>query len=350
MPKEYGYEYDAVLNSDIWNETNGKVTDRTLFGAYCLRSGRDALKAIAREYRPCNVLLPALACDSMVHPFELYGHKVRFYKLNPDYSINLDSLELGSDQVLFLYADYFGKPAITDDGLEMLRGRGNIVFIEDRTHNMIWERKYSFQPDYIMTSLRKWLPIPDGGLLWGRLSESLGADTLFSSTRLKAQCMRHDYLAYGDEGLKKEYRQIFSTVSDLMDSDAPSSMSSYSYALALGVDWDIIRCVRKKNAEVLTGILSASPLISFIQDKPGYSDLYVAFTVPNRDEVQRRLSEEGIFNTIIWPLTEKQKETCCVARFTEENMLAAPCDQRYSESDMRFIGKEIVKVISDVNR
>lgn len=349
MVTEYGYEYDAVLNEGIWKDTEGKVTDQKLMGAYCLRSGRDTLKAIAREYEPCVALLPALACDSMVHPFELYGHKVTYYRLNEDYSINLDSLGIGEEKTLFLYGDYFGRPAISDDELERLRAQGKIIFIEDRTHNLIWERQHSFQPDYIMESLRKWLPIPDGGLLWGKISKPLGNDTTFSNTRLKAQCMRHQFLACGDEIIKTEYRKIFSTVSDLMDEDEPSAMSAYAYALAKDTDWDWVRRTRQKNAEALISILSVSPYIRFIQDKPGKSDLYVPFAVPNRDEVQRRLSAEGIFNTIIWPLMDEQKRTCRVAKFTEENMLAAPCDQRYSIEDMKTIGAEIVRVIADVN-
>lgn len=326
MVKEYGYEYDAVLNEEIWKATEGKVTDQKLMGAFCLRSGRDTLKAIAREYEPCVALLPALACDSMVHPFELYGHTIRYYRLNPDYSIDLDSLGIGEEKTLFLYADYFGRPTIEDRVLEKLRNRGNIIFIEDRTHNLIWERQYSFQPDYIMASLRKWLPVPDGGLLWGKISKPFGNDTTFSTTRLKAQCMRHKFLVCGDESIKTEYRKIFSMVSDLMDKDEPSTMSAYAFALAKDTDWDWVRKVRRENAETLISILSASPYITFVQDTPGLSDLYVPFTVPYRDEVQRRLSAEGIFNTIIWPLSEQQKSECEVAKYTEENMLAAPCD------------------------
>lgn len=349
LVKEYGYEYDAVLNEDIWKTTEGKVTDQKLMGAYCLRSGRDTLKAIAREYEPCVVLLPALACDSMVHPFELYGHQIQYYRLRADYSIDLDSLKVSEGTYLFLYADYFGRPAIRDEELEKLRELRNFIFIEDRTHNLIWERQHSFQPDYIMASLRKWLPVPDGGLLWGPISKPFGNDTSFSTTRLKAQCMRHEFLACGDESIKTEYRKIFSTVSDLMDEDGPSAMSAYAYELAKDMDWDWVRRTRQQNAETLISILSTSPYISFIQDKGGLSDLYVPFTVPNRDEVQRRLSAEGIFNTIIWPLSTQQKSECRVAKQTEENMLAAPCDQRYSTDDMKTIGAEIVRVIADVN-
>jgi selenocysteine lyase/cysteine desulfurase len=350
MVKEYGYEYDAALNEEVWSKTEGKVTTEQLFGTYCLRSGRDALKAIAREYPPCVALLPALACDSMVRPFEQYGHNVRYYKLNSDFSIDLNSLNIGEGQTLFLYMDYFGKPSIKDADLAKLRNQDQIIFIEDRTHNLIWHRSSSFQPDYIMASLRKWLPIPDGGLLWGKVTKLFASDTTFSTTRLKAQCMRHEFLSCGDERLKNEYRKIFSTVSDIMDNDEPSYMSAYTYELVNNTDWDKIRLNRKENAEALISILSASSYVTIIQDTSGMSDLYVPFTVANRGEIQRRLSAKGIFNTVIWPLLDEQKCACSVAKFTEENMLAAPCDQRYTVDDMIYIGKEIVRVIDDVNK
>ena len=348
MVREYGYEYDAVLNASVWEKTAGKVTEDLLWGAYCLRSGRDALKAIAREYKPRVALLPALACDSMVFPFTMYGHKVKYYRINADYSIDLNSIDIGKEPAFFLYTDYFGLKAIDDAALELLKSKGNVM-IEDRTHTLIWERRSSFQPDYIVASLRKWLSVPDGGLLWGRISKPFNSDTSFSSTRLQAQCMRHKYLLSGDEKLKTEYRKIFSEVSDIMDKDEPSAMSAYSYALANHADWDEIRSARKRNAEALTAIIQTCPYIHLIQKNAGFSDLYVAFTVNNRDVVQRRLSEERIFNTIIWPLNDEQKQVCGVSKATEENMLAAPCDQRYTVDDMNYIGKEIVRVATDVN-
>ena len=350
MIQEYGYEYDAVLQKSIWELTEGKTTKDKLWGAYCLRSGRDALKAIAREYTPRIALLPALACDSMVFPFELYGHHIRYYKVNKDYSIDLASLDIGREPAFFLYMEYFGRTAISDTQLEQIRIQGNVIIIEDRTHNLIWERSSSFQPDYIIASLRKWLPVPDGGLLWGTINKPLSADTSFSRLRLHAQCMRHEYLDCGDERLKTEFRKIFSEVSEIMDKDEPSAMSAYAYALAHKADWEDIRSRRKENAEVLISILRESPYIALIQDKPGFSDLYVAFTVQNRDSVQKRLSSEGIFNTIIWPISDEQKAACDVAKATEQTMLAAPCDQRYTADDMNYIGKEIVRVAADVNR
>ena len=45
MIKEYGYEYDAELDKQLFNDTLNQNTEETFQGAYTLRSGRDALKA-----------------------------------------------------------------------------------------------------------------------------------------------------------------------------------------------------------------------------------------------------------------------------------------------------------------
>lgn len=350
MVKEYGYEYDAIRNESVWKKTKGKVTYEKLWEALCLRSGRDALKTIAREFEPTKVYLPALACDSMVIPFEMYEHKVVYYKLNKDYSIDLQYLKSIIDDGLFLYMDYFGKTAITDNELHELRNQNNLIFIEDRTHNLIWDKKSEFEPEFIMASLRKWINVPDGGLLWSKrklVYQEFYEDTSFAETRLKAQCMRNQYFRTGDESIKLEYRKIFSSVSDIMDTDKnPSRMSAYSYEIANSTNWDEIREKRKSNAELLIRELRKEN-IRLIQRKSGHSDLYVAFMINDRDYKQSRLSSKGIFNTIIWPLTDKQKTVCQTAKKTEEYMLAAPCDQRYAPEDMIFIANEIVKAVKE---
>ena len=354
MVKEYGYEYDAVKEEDLYQRTKGKSAQETLFGAVCLRSGRDALKAIAREYRPCTVFLPALSCDSMILPFQSFGHKICFYRYQDDYSINLDDLKqkLNQKQSLFLYMDYFGRPSLTDRELYQIKESfPNLVFIEDRTHTFLYHSVREFQPEYTVVSLRKWMAIPDGGLLWGKLTQPLSEDPSFMEQRLYAQCLRHTFLETGDLSLKDKYRSIFSVVSDLIDRDPePAKMSLYSYELAKQWDLNDIRRIRNENAETLISILKQSSFIELIQDKAGVSDLYVAFKTNKRDFIQMTLSSMGIFNTIIWPLNPEQTKICSVAGETLDRMLAAPCDQRYTIEDMKLIGNQILKVVEDVNR
>lgn len=352
MINEYGYEYDATHVEPLWTQTKGLVTRNTWMGAICLRSGRDALKAIAREYSPTVVLLSALSCDSMSVPFELYHYKIGYYKLNRDYSINIESLEslIPTDcrPVLFLYMDYFGNPAIHDDDLERLKSKySRMVFIEDRTHNLLLERKSKFQPEFVMASLRKWVAVPDGGLLWARkplVNTVFSENTSFSEMRLNAQCLRNRFLQCGEQSLKTEFRHIFSTVTDTIDTNpVPGRMSEYAYQLACKTDFHSIKETRASNAKTLIEELRSLP-ISFIQSKPGTGDVYVAILADKRNELQRRLSAMGIFCTIIWPLCEEQKSSCPVAKYTEEHMLAIYCDQRYSTDDMKYIASNIKRI------
>lgn len=352
MVKEYGYEYDAVLDEELYEKSKGKVTHERFMGAMCLRSGRDALKVVAREFEPTTVLIPALACDSMILPFEMYGHKVKYYKLNKDYSISRESLYSlipNEDKTaLFLYMDYFGNKAIEDAELEKLRtSHPHLIFIEDRTHNLLVNCRYTFKPDFTLASLRKWIDIPDGGLLWTdrEIKEEYSEDLTFSEVRLHAQCMRNEFLRTGDETIKTEYRKIFSTVTDMIDEEKlPGLMSQYSYERACRVNLTEVNEKRSRNAQVLIDELKG---FSFVQDKNCLGDVYVAVLIENRDAVQKKLASMGIFCTIIWPLNDEQRAACEVAKYTEEHMLTIYCDQRHSVEDMKYIASCIRRVCNE---
>jgi len=81
MVKEYGYEYNAVVDEELLLKTQWRGTEKKLWNAYCFRCGRDALKVIAREHPNTTVYLPSLCCDSMITPFELYDCRVVFFLL-----------------------------------------------------------------------------------------------------------------------------------------------------------------------------------------------------------------------------------------------------------------------------
>lgn len=353
MVREYGYEYDAVLDKELYEKSKGKVTHKKFMGAMCLRSGRDSLKVVAREFEPTTVLIPALACDSMILPFKMYGHEVKYYKLNKNYSIDVESLYsliTNEDKIiLFLYMDYFSNKAIEDTELEMLRASYcHLVFIEDRTHNLLVERRYTFKPDFTVASLRKWIDIPDGGLLWTNRElkkKEYSEDLTFSEVRLRAQCMRNKFLQAGDETIKAEYWKIFSTVTDMIDEEKlPGLMSRYAYERACHANLKEVNEARTRNAQILIGELKG---FTFVQDKPGFGDVYVAVLIENRDEVQRKLASMGIFCTIIWPLSKEQKAACEVAKYTEEYMLTIYCDQRYGVEDMKYIASCIRRVCNE---
>ena len=227
MIREYGYEYNSLLRKDIFSITQWKNTNKTLWGAYCLRSGRDALKFIAKTHAGATVYLPALCCDSMITPFEKYGCRVVFYRLNDSLTVHFPSLLKGLQSnngvKLLLFCDYFGISMIEPDQLVQLKSCcNNLILINDITHHLLSANAIESCFDYTIASLRKWLGIPDGGLLWSNRelkSIELFEEHGFAELRLQAQCMRTEYFLTEDENLKASYRQIFSTVSSLLDDD-----------------------------------------------------------------------------------------------------------------------------------
>lgn len=353
MIKEYGYEYDAVLNKELYQITKGKITHNYFMGALCLRSGRDALKVVAREFQPTDVLMPALACNSMILPFEMYGHTVKYYKLNKDYSIDIESLYSlianKNKEFIFLYMDYFGNKGITDETLNEFKEKyPSSILVKDITHNLLKKSDCIFKPDFVIASIRKWLNIPDGGLLWTERrikNTKYGVSLSFFETRLEAQCMRNEFLQTGNEVLKCNYRKVFSTVTDIIDEERlPGLMSAYSYEILKKENLKMIDDIRCRNAEILISELEG---FEFVQNKAGLGDVYVAILIKNRDTVQKKLASIGIFCTIIWPLNDIQKAACKVAKYTEENILTIYCDQRYTIEDMKYVANCIRRICGE---
>lgn len=355
--KEYGYEYDALTDEALYRETIGKTATKKYNGAYCLRSGRDALKVVAREYKNATILIPALACDSMVQPFEQYNHNVIFYKYKDTLEIDFDYLlslinKYKDSIIIFLFMNYFGIESISRERINNLKKSfGNIVFLNDITHTFPYEKKEDFIADYTIVSLRKWVNIPDGGLLWAKKdlkNHSFDKDLSFFEKRLYAQNLRNKFLEIGDLSLKEEYRNIFSTVTEIINNSLqPSLMSEYSYEMLKKINFETIRKKREENAKTIIDILKRENKIKIIQKSNKNSNLYVPIVIDFRNEKQKVLSSFGIFNTIIWPLRNKQKQLCRYARYIEEHILAIPCDQRYTIEDMKHISYEIVRVINE---
>lgn len=355
MVKEYGYEYNATINENIFSQVKWQSTDEALWGAYCLRSGRDALKVIAREYPNAVAYLPALCCDSMITPFEQYGCKIVFYPLigniTVDFQTLIKLLAFSNEQGILLFYDYFGIPMFADSQLEELKSKfNNLIYVKDITHNLFSCKRLEQKVDYMVASLRKWTNIPDGGLLWTNceLHNSCFCDeSNFAERRLLAQCLRTEYFETGEECIKDRYRRMFSEASSLLDDENPVKMTRYSFELANRTNWEEINVLRKRNAHVLCDLFSKCSAISLLNNKSENDNLYVPITIKSRDDKQSSLSKKGIFNTIIWPLRKEQKIACKTSRYICEHMLAVPCDQRYTEEDMYYIGTEIVRTINE---
>ena len=350
---EYGSEFDWLANSPY---INGPASGRFVRDEWELyRSGRDALKALARiAGRPgTRVLLPALCCESMILPFTLNGCSVGFYKLKPDLrGDERDVLsKLGSAAIL-VYIRYFGVRPFTDAFLNEIRcGGRDVTIVEDRTHDIIVPRAAEgFEPDAVLASLRKWAALPEGGMLSTGLGSCREApDSRFGDMRREAMRMKVRYLKNPEPEVKRDFLDVLHRAEDLLDeSGEPAGIMPEYEALLRSIDFESLYAGRRANVlrlkERLEPLRTAGKL-RFLSEQPENNTLYFPLLLEQRGEVQRAMAQRNIYCPVIWPEPEAAAGVCRVSHYVTEHMLGLPCDQRYSLQDMDFIADMLTEVL-----
>ena len=202
---EYGSEFHRGANAPYLREAD---TGFVQADWVLTRSGRDALKTLAKLAGRKRVLLPALCCESMLVPFQLADCEIVFYRLTEQLCADeADVREKLRDGDLLLYMPYFGIRPFRDDFLRELResGRG-ILLAEDRTQDILVPRADGFVPDVTLASLRKWAAMPEGGMLRTALQADPGApEPRFAALRTEAMEKKSRYLESWDAALKQDF-------------------------------------------------------------------------------------------------------------------------------------------------
>lgn len=344
--REYGSEHHWQSRQGF----EGVTRRREIYAWRFYRSGRDALKQVARLHRGATVLLPALCCESMILPFTINGCPVAFYKLKPDLTGDeADVLSKAAPGTVLLYMPYFDIQPFTTDFLTRLRQSG-VVLLEDRTQDIIVGRPAPFLPDYTVASIRKWAALPEGGIL--KTAAALpraGADGRFGALRRQAMEEKGLYLENGDAGLKQDFLAKFHEAEALLDeSGEPVAMSMENRAYLENIDFARVRAARRRNVQVLEQALTelAAGKLRPLCKSGSTAGLYYPILLENRDAVQQALARQNIYCPVIWPIPAQAKGVCETCEATAAHILALPCDQRYSEQDMATIAETLKAIIT----
>lgn len=344
---EIGSEYDWNSNFPFLLEDNNDFfLNVSKQNVKFLRSGRDAIRYVAKlckeEYR--TVLMPALACSCMPEPFVKEGYKVIYYKVNKDFSADLNDIEKKlSSNSIFFFMNYFGQESITSKDAKMIRNKvENIILVEDITHDLLKRRNEVWQSDFTVCSIRKWFAIPDGGMVIGKEPFKIlqiEEDSYFAELRENAMKQKSVYLSNGEKLQKEEYRNALAVSNEYIDyTNNLSNIHEESMKMLSHIDLKKIYELRIENVKVLkkgiARITGIEPLVANCED----STLYYPICVKGKQsELQRKLAEESIYLPVIWPLPKGAEGICRVADDVAVSMLAIPCDHRYSVEDMNRI-------------
>ncbi|MCI9176213.1 MAG: hypothetical protein HFH49_15030 [Lachnospiraceae bacterium] len=164
---ELGSEFD--LDFSQLTETSDTIFSYLKeFPALYTDSGRSALRLLSGRLAGAKILAPDYICRSVTDALPK-DCKVIYYSVDRRFRIDLEQLEelIRKHSARFLYLMYYFGPLQPEDTRKRIAEWKEIyglTVIEDTTHSLFTARKTV--GDYCIASLRKWFPIPDGGVLY----------------------------------------------------------------------------------------------------------------------------------------------------------------------------------------
>lgn len=306
-------------------------------------SGRQALLdlAIARGWK--RLWVPSYFCEESLECIRRAGIQLRKYKCTPysepDSIIEEFQTETSDGLLIVDYFGLFGERHFTNIGCEV---------VEDHTHNLIGEWALNSSTDWCIASLRKALPIPDGGLLWSPKNHKLPDPPHVSQVtvdvmdgRFRAMRLKEQYL-HGNHIEKTEFLNLFRKTEETFDSLEISRISDISFQIVKDIDIFTWYDLKRENWHFLKENLEMGDYVEILlpensEDTP-FSIILKFKSAEIRDKVRRNLISRAVYPAILWNIEDSCDES---AKHFGDTMLSIHCDGRYSLDDMKILSQRI---------
>ena len=315
---ELGSEYDLNINS-LKVKKNNIYEYLKNYNCYFFNSARNAIKAI--PIRKGKVLLPEYICDSVIKCFDL--EDIIFYKINKDFEIDVDDIlnKIDSVKTVFIM-HYFGKlqNKKTLKTIKKVSEEKDITIIEDTTHSLLSSK--SEIGDYMITSIRKWLPIPNGGILYTKKSIKNYRKYKQNTNDEKVYPLILKHLYLNNKLDKKIYRDMFIKCEEEIDNNLQILKMSDLCKYMLGCfDLKEIKKIRVDNFQYLKSKLKYNPIIDIEKDECPF---VYEIRIDNRDKFRKYLIQNNVYCAIHWPNCSKDE-------------LSIPIDNRYQKLELDYL-------------
>lgn len=312
-------------------------------------SGRNAialaLDDILKHQKIKKAYIPSYCCISMLQYFIKYEIKYEFYDITfRDGNFHYNIPENLNEGEIFLIMSYFGLDIHRVNSLISQLKKKKLIVVEDITHSLFSLNGFSTESDYLVTSLRKWFPVPCGGWI-GKLRGNLTYKPSLPSNDAvegKIEGMKEKYEYISGKEIKKEDFLIKNAKFDgeLAKAVEELEIDSLSLGIITYSDIDNIIKKRKSNCKILIDGLrnKYSDIIVPDIDLNSVTPLFlpIFLEIEKRDNLRNYLINKGIYCPIHWP------EVMGAKPGIRENELSLICDQRYDEIDMNYI-LEVIK-------
>lgn len=301
-----------------------------------LADGRQCIVALIRQEKWRRLWIPEYFCYEVIETIkEQTGIEVRFY---PDYPFQDDNaivktLPYEKGDVL-LRMNYFG-----------MRGHRSaadipIPVIEDHSHDYLGPWALHSDADWCIASLRKTLPLAEGGMIWSPQGHRLELDLQNtkenqqkSDERWHAMKMKADYLQSVSSD-KKLFRQKFIMTEawfDVAELSLIDEMSRLTIEKMNIITW---MKLKERNWNILINMINEQQCEILKPENEQCKMFSLIILMKNwfqRDSVRKGLLSNAVYPAILWNVP---KETSKETRNFSERMLSIHCDGRYSEKEI----------------
>lgn len=352
--REYGSEHPSILLPDGYFEGLRRYGRELTY----LRTGREALMYVScncKKGKDAVILCPVYCCWSMTAPFEYTGWTIVYYRLNEDLTIDEGYLEgklrdCRPDAILTM--NYYGSADTRSAIAKVKAFNDKITVIEDFSHcTFCLDRIFNEQVDFYVTSIRKSIGVCDGALVLSKHptnKQYIGEEAPdFGSLRLGAQKQkgRYAYTKSPDDKdvFLSEIRQGEAMIDKL---DGVHPVSDISEKMIAAINGEEIAFARRENMKHLWTLLNGKvEMVPGLERCFGGAPFSLPILVDNRDEVQRRLAQRGVYAPVLWPIANEARPICQVSSRMADKILSLPIDQRYNYDDMEDIASVVLSVL-----
>jgi hypothetical protein len=295
-------------------------------------NGRSAIRVLCDALRPRKAWVPSYLCDAVLAGLG-GGTPVRFYAVAEDLAVVPGAWleEIQADDLVILI-DYFGFPA--PSGVAAAARAGGACVVEDACQALLTEG-LGRDADFLVFSPRKFVGVPDGGLLVPTGARPLPPCELAAPPAewwqgaLAAVEGRREF----DRGVPiRDWFPAFQTAERDAPAGAYAASTLTQSLLTAAVDWNRVAVRRRANWEILAAALGDIALFPALP--PAVVPLGFPVRVSRRDQVRQALFAHEIYPALHWPLAGVVPEQFAASHRLAAEIMTLPCDQRCGPADM----------------
>lgn len=297
-------------------------------GAIALNCGRNCLAYIIESRKIQKLLLPFFMCDSVHNLCRKYHVEIQYYHVDQRFRpLNL----VLADDVWLYVMNYYGQ--LTSEYLSDLKRKYDRIIVDNA-------QAYFDAPivdtDTLYTC-RKYFGVADGAFLY--------TDCLSETEYLQDESFdRMRFILGRYERTASEFYNDNVTNNHMFASEPIKKMSKLTNNLLHGIDYEFIKKRRTENFKIYHSILRGINELDIREVEGAFA---YPLLIKNGSEIRKKLQQKKIYVPTLWPnVLNELSENTLEYRFAK-NILPLPCDQRYSEIDIRYVIEELQEEIDN---